>query len=140
MTSLYKRATPAQVRILRIVEGAIKNAVDVHPEIQISPRHRRSIAKRAAGTLTACWPEVLAARGSSDSEAAETSASAPRRSSQRNPAAGRGASHFSRRSPLRRLEGQIASQLRALKADGRDERVTAFIEVLRMISKLRLAP
>lgn len=62
MASLYKRATPSQAYILRAVEGAVKNAQDAHPEIQISQRHRRSIAKRAAGTLTAQWPEVLAAK------------------------------------------------------------------------------
>lgn len=61
MTTLYKRATPPQQRILRIVEGAIKNAADAHEEIKVSPRHRRSIAKRATGTLTAQFAEVLAA-------------------------------------------------------------------------------
>jgi len=53
MASLYKRATPLQEMVLRIIEGAIKNAQDAHPEIQVTPKHRRSIAKRAAGTLTA---------------------------------------------------------------------------------------
>lgn len=61
MTSLYNRASPPQARVLRIIEGAIKNAADAHDEIRVSPRHRRSIAKRAAGTLTAQWPDVLAA-------------------------------------------------------------------------------
>lgn len=61
MTSLYNRASPPQAHVLRIVEGAIKNAAHAHEEIKVSPRHRRSIAKRAAGTLTAQWPEVLAA-------------------------------------------------------------------------------
>lgn len=61
MSSLYNRASPAQGRVLRIVEGAIKNAADAHSEIKVSPRLRRSIAKRAAGTLTAQWPDVLAA-------------------------------------------------------------------------------
>ena len=66
MASLYRRATPSQQRILRIVEGAVKNASDAHPEVLISPRLKRSIAKRAAGTLTAQWPDVLAARASSE--------------------------------------------------------------------------
>lgn len=70
MTSLYRRATPAQGAILRIIEGATKNAADAHPEIKVSARHRRSIAKRAAGTLSAQWPEVLAAnRRSGEPEA-----------------------------------------------------------------------
>jgi hypothetical protein len=61
VTTLYKRASPPQHRVLHIIEGAIKNASDAHKEIKVSLRHRRSIAKRAAGTLTAQWPEVLAA-------------------------------------------------------------------------------
>jgi hypothetical protein len=32
MASLYKRATPSQARIIRAIEGAIKNAGDAHPE------------------------------------------------------------------------------------------------------------
>lgn len=68
MTSLYNRATPQQARVLRIIEGAIKNAAHAHEEIKVSPRFRRSIAKRAAGTLTAQWPEVLAATRRSGSD------------------------------------------------------------------------
>ena len=60
MASLYKRANERQRRILRIVEGAVKNVADHHPELSYSPRMARSIAKRAAGTLSAAWPEVLA--------------------------------------------------------------------------------
>ena len=59
MVTLAKRATPAQVRILKIVEGAVLNAYDAHR----TPRDTwlaRSVAKRAAGTLSAQWPEVLA--------------------------------------------------------------------------------
>lgn len=61
MSSLYKRASARQQKILRIVEGAVKNTADHHPEFEFSPRLARSIAKRAAGTLTAAWPDVLAA-------------------------------------------------------------------------------
>ena len=61
MASLYKRATPAQHLVLRMVEGAVKNAFDVHPQGSCSVEYlARSIAKRAAGTLTAGWPDVLA--------------------------------------------------------------------------------
>lgn len=61
MASLYKRATPAQARMLRIVAGAVMNAAHAHPEVIIPESFARSVAKRAAGTLTAQWPEVLAA-------------------------------------------------------------------------------
>lgn len=63
MASLYKRATPTQVRILRIIEGAIRNTMHAHPELVVSERHARSIAKRAAGTLSSQLGDVLAKRG-----------------------------------------------------------------------------
>lgn len=45
---------------MRIVAGAVINAAHGHPEVQIGPQFARSVAKRAAGTLTAQWPDVLA--------------------------------------------------------------------------------
>lgn len=59
MVTLAKRATPSQARILKIVEGAVLNASDAH-KVPRDTWLARSIAKRAAGTLTAQWPEVLA--------------------------------------------------------------------------------
>src|ERR1700753_2223904 len=61
MVSLYNRASAPQARILRIIEGAVKSASDAHPGIKVKERHRRSIAKRAAGMVTAQWPELLSA-------------------------------------------------------------------------------
>ena len=66
MVSLYKRATPSQARILRSVEGAVKNAADGHPSYNLPENFARSVAKRAAGTLTAQWPDVLALAKASD--------------------------------------------------------------------------
>src|SRR5260221_505732 len=61
MTSLYKRATPRQAMVLRMIEGAVKNAAHAHPGRTIDDRMARSIAKLAAGTLTSQWGSVLAA-------------------------------------------------------------------------------
>lgn len=65
MATLYKRATPAQRQMLRIIEGAVLNAHHAHPgcfptdgrinqrpDITIE-RFARSVAKRAVGTLSA---------------------------------------------------------------------------------------
>lgn len=60
MATLYKRANPLQKRLLRIVEGAVKNTFDAHPEVEDKSRFARSVAKRAVGTLTAQFGEVLA--------------------------------------------------------------------------------
>jgi hypothetical protein len=138
MASLYNRATPSQVRILRIVEGAIKNAADAHPELDIRPHHRRSIAKRAAGTLTAQWPEVLAAASRAPESGVGLTVSRPhRQSSHRMKAVGRGAAEGYQRFPLRRLIAEIARPIRDLKLSGQTERARAFVDVLRTIHRLR---
>lgn len=57
MSSLYKRATPVQLRMLRIVEGAVLNTIDAHDLgdgfLFDTKRFARSVAKRAVGTLSA---------------------------------------------------------------------------------------
>jgi len=61
MSTLSKRATPLQLQMLRIIEGAVKNTFDAHPLYLIGmdeypfdkDRFARSVAKRAVGTLSA---------------------------------------------------------------------------------------
>lgn len=65
MSSLYKRANPVQKRMLRIVEGAVLNALDAHPEIKDRNRFARSVAKRAVGTLSSQLMRELAGDASS---------------------------------------------------------------------------
>lgn len=61
MSTLYKRATPLQKRMLRIIEGAVMNAHHAHAKRDISmERFARSVAKRAVGTLSAQMLDVLA--------------------------------------------------------------------------------
>ena len=135
MSSLYKRASAPQARILRAVEGAVKNAADAHPEIQISPRHRRSIAKRAAGTLTAQWPDVLAATKPSSKARSQLVEAA--RESQITVARRRRAVRLrDGRSPLGLLKKQIAKAFWPLKAEPNEDRRQALIDVMRMISKI----
>lgn len=143
MSSLYKRATPSQAMVLRIVEGAVKNATDAHPELKISPRHRRSIAKRAAGTLTAQWPDVLAAsRALSDSRASGHGTTGRGRVAHHAKPLGRGGTHFLKASPLGRFPvrefiREISRPIRGLKEAGQTERAEALIDVLRLIHRLR---
>ncbi len=61
MTTLSKRATPRQALLLRMVEGACRNAMHAHSGAVLDDKMCRSIAKRAAGTLAAQWAAVLAA-------------------------------------------------------------------------------
>lgn len=60
MASLWKRATPSQHRMLRAIAGAVRNTASAH-SVALTDRFARGVAKRAVGTLTAQWPDVLAA-------------------------------------------------------------------------------
>lgn len=68
MTTLSKRATPLQSQVMRVIEGAVRDAAQAHPG-QDTASLAASIAKRATGTLTALLPDVLAVEGQSNSRA-----------------------------------------------------------------------
>lgn len=137
MSSLYKRATPSQRRILRIVEGCVKNAGDAHPAAGITPRLARSIAKRAAGTLTAQWPDVLAARMPSDRVGGDIAGLHQPQASQPMKASGRGPRQFKSRSLVPQLVKWCSMRVGPAKRAGKMERAEALIEVLRQIAKLQ---
>src|SRR5580693_7620146 len=61
MSTLSNRATPSQLRMLRAIAGAVDNAAHAH-KMELPNHFARSVAKRATGTLTAQWPDVLAAK------------------------------------------------------------------------------
>lgn len=63
MATLWNRATPSQYRMLRAIAGAVRNAAHAH-KLEMPKSFARSVAKRATGTLTAQWPDVLAAKTS----------------------------------------------------------------------------
>jgi hypothetical protein len=135
MASLYKRATPSQRRILRAVEGVVKNVADHHSDFAYTPRLARSIAKRAAGTLTAQWPDVLAAAllPSDQADVKPVSSRRPLTAHTRKQSE-RGASQVIRRSPLVRLWKEISSMVNPAKKAGQVERAETLIEVLRLIA------
>lgn len=149
MATLYKRATPSQAQILKIIEGAVKNAHDAHG-LEFDPRLARSIAKRAAGTLTAQWPEVLARNArqdvgrhtmtlASNSGGAESLVSAPNGSGANPDRPGRHLTS-SKVSPLTVIIRDLSSQIKALEHAGLEQRSEAFIYVLRLIHRLRKKP
>lgn len=121
MVTLYKRATPSQRQVLKIIEGAVKNVADAHGH-EYDPYLARSIAKRAAGTLTARWPDVLAiasSHASSDSADGGTPAHAGRpRGSQLGKGPERGPPHVARRSPLHKLWKRFALEVGKAKRAG----------------------
>ena len=137
MVSLYKRASPAQWRILRIIEGAIINACQAHPDRDpIDERFARSIAKRAAGTISAQWPELLAAK---DRPPVNGSFSAD----QRRATVGfqtckarqkRGGDNLGRRPSLKKIRIQLGCLAREARKIGNEAREEAFVEALRIIA------
>lgn len=150
MASLYKRATPPQARILRIVAGAVLNAGDAHPEYGLDKKIARSIAKRACGTLTAGWQDVLAAKAPikgfnpSNRSGVLVLTSAPLKPSHCLEAAGsaqivkpnrRGASQRSRRSPLgAKLTKDIGVLASESRRAGSFVRAAAFEQILRLLA------
>jgi hypothetical protein len=139
MATLYKRATPTQARILRIVAGAVMNVAHYHPEYGLTDRIARSIAKRATGTLTAQWREVLAARTArgfvlSQSGKGLTCTKALRMPSHLLAAAGE--RHISqRRSPLHLIQHDLGILAGAARKAGDTARYEALADALRTIAK-----
>ena len=140
MASLYKRATPSQARLLRIIEGSIRDAAHAHPEIELGPKLRRSIAKRAAGTISAQWPELLAgsakvARQNEDGAQRHRPSSGLSKSSMASQGGGLslvGPSPF-----IRKLIHFLAHDLRKLKEAGEIVRAEERIRALKEIHRLR---
>jgi hypothetical protein len=148
MATLYKRATPQQVRILRIVEGAVRNALDAHPDVAFPDNFARSVAKRAAGTLTAQWRVVLAAHTPSDDGSEKilgisdlTGAQLVKLSASRaqvNKPLPRGAvSTMQRRSPLIKVWKALSGLVGQMKKQGQLERAQGLIDALRLIDDQR---
>lgn len=155
MATLYKRATPPQARMLRIIEGAIRDAQGVHSDLVISERHRRSIAKRATGTLSSQWGDVLAEarsanRGRPERASGQVSDRRPG-SVKGHPAiptegtatpdqrrARRGRHSGKRRSPLSILAGELGNHIGRLQRAGQDEDAKALITAVRIIAAVDL--
>jgi hypothetical protein len=158
MVTLAKRASASQARILRIVEGAVLNAADAH-DLPRDERLARSIAKRATGTLTAQWPDVLAANTrppksgpSADSKcrACERRRAVIRLRVRRErpkllngadaatlqTAAQGAASQFNRRRPLLELWQRVKREMWSVSRSGDRAKYDAYVHLLRMIDRL----
>lgn len=135
MATLINRATPRQVRVYRIVRGAVRNAAAAHPKWPFDDRLAGSIAKRAAGTLTAAWPDVLAVPAGVPSEqpippdvggGAEATSRGRREQGRHRPAT----------RLLRRLRHDVSVLAGGARHTGHAERLAAYVEVLRAIHRL----
>lgn len=154
MASLYKRATPTQRQLLKIVEGAVLNVADAHG-FQRDPRLARSIAKRAAGTLSSQWTGVLAAKPSARGDGHTCLCPGPSEHSEKvssecgrslvvkgetvSPSDGRArrvTSQISRRHPFHILLHEISKEMRHVKQSGDQSKIDTYIYMLRKIDRL----
>ena len=147
MVTLAKRATPSQARILRIIEGAVLNTADAHG-FKRDERLARSVAKRAAGTLTAQWPEVLAGKPPKSEpvvvgycRTCERRRHLAKRGARLEHAiltsgvALRGSSHFNRRLPLLELWDRLNREMWHVSRSDDAAKIEAYRNLLRMIDR-----
>lgn len=131
--------TLTQKAIFRAVEGAIMNTFHAHPELGNMKRWRRSISKRAAGTLLAMSRTTLAgvtAQSESEGEACGTSPRRPTQAPAAGPETSPRTSRRLRLPHLRKLQLQIGIKAGEARRHGEMGKLEAYVEVLRMIAKL----
>lgn len=137
MATFLARATPAQAKLFRMIEGACVNAAHAHPQWEIDRRFAPSIAKRAAGTIVAGWPDVLAASAVSMA-GADTLLTEPAACGCQGTNTHKwGASHCQRRAPLPLLFQQIGKLAQTANRSGQTERHQALVDALRLIGAAR---
>lgn len=133
MTTLSKRASAQQQQWLRIIAGAVMNAAHAHPGSVVDEKFARGVAKRAVGTLSAQFADVLAVVA----EPSGRASAEPRKPRPGAKHAGdlrqRGRSQLAGPSPLRPVIKQVAKLIRPAKMAGDAARVEALIEVMRII-------
>ncbi len=135
MATLWKRATPPQYRMLRAIAGAVRNTAHAKG-IALPHNFERGVAKRAVGTLTAQWPDVLAAKedrrqtGGRDSFKTRQ----PRGHHVLNGVSEGDRHGLLRRSPIRALWKRFAAGMRQVKR-GPPEIYAAHVRILRLLDE-----
>lgn len=136
MATLWNRATPSQYRMLRAIAGAVRNAAHAH-QIEMPKTFARSVAKRATGTLTAQWPDVLAAtanRRQNSSCARLVSRELRGSDLSRGPSKGDRLGLL-RRSPLRFIWNHYAAGMWKIKHEGTQEQYDEYVRVLQLLNQ-----
>lgn len=125
-------------KLFNAITGAVINAADAHPKWNLTRNMANSIAKRAAGTLTADWPEVLAAcRKPSDEDRSLRNHGRPRGLSVARRGGINGQVSQLQFRHLTLLAGKLGDEARKANYAGNTERVNTIIEVLRMIATMQ---
>lgn len=136
MATLWKRATPSQYRMLRVIAGAVHNAAHAH-QIEVPDSFARGVAKRATGALTAQWAEVLAATANRRQEGLRDSTALrdPRGSHPTKGSSEGDRLRLLRRSPIRFIWKRYAANMWKIKRFGTSEQYEAHIRVLKLLAE-----
>lgn len=149
MTTLWKRASPREAKVLRIICGAVLNTNDAHPgKYKVDARFARGVAKRACGTLSAQFADVLAAEVSrpsrmatgkllNPSQAGDRTGNSGKRSAQSVSRTKRASDSSSSLALIKRAEASLRRLVNPARANGRQDRADALIEALTVIGTLR---
>jgi hypothetical protein len=136
MATLWNRATPPQYRMLRAIAGAVRNTAHAH-QLEMPKNFARSVAKRATGTLTAQWPDVLAATSQRRQEGrvkdwyrAGPEALRPVKGHSKGDRL-----RLLRRSPIRSLWKRFAAGMWKVKREGTPEQYAAHVQVLKLLDE-----
>jgi hypothetical protein len=120
--------------MLRAIAGAVLNAAHAH-QIEMPKTFARSVAKRATGTLTAQWPEVLAATASrrQDSSRDRLTSRELRGSDLRKGRSKGDRLGLLRRSPIRFVWDYYAAGMWKVRREGTPEQYAAHVRILQLL-------
>ena len=135
MATLWNRATPSQFRMLRAIAGAVLNTCD-HHKLPRDTYFARGVAKRAVGTLTAQWPDVLAATANRRQNGVRDRlvSRGPRGSDPHEGLSKGGRLRLLRRSPIHGLWKRFAADMWQIK-HGPPEIYAAHVRILKLLDQ-----
>ena len=138
MSTLWKRASGPQFRMLRIVSGAVLDAANAHPHKVPDKSFARSVAKRAVGTISSQWAELLAAETKVDPLSGKRPVSLSPGRNHRSPATsdGGGRPQFVKADPFAKLCHRLGKMITPLRLSGDTEAVDAIREAIKAIAPL----
>ncbi len=136
MATFLKRSSARQRRVFRAVAGAVENVRRAHPEWIQDSRAAGSVTKRAAGTLTAAWPEVLAVspRWAPSERGSRVVAGCPATRNGESLSRGGGRGSLLASAPIRSAVKRLSLLAGRARREGQGELLEGLVEVLRILA------
>ncbi len=139
MSSLWKRSTGPQYRMLKIVSGAVLDAANAHPEKKPDKIFARSVAKRAVGTISAQWVELLAADTTVDLSSGRwrsQSSKACRHRRSLGTSGEKGRPQFTKAAPFAALCKRLGRMIMPARMSGDDEGAKAILAAIKALAPM----